>query len=197
VIKSEIAHAVSGSPFGIFEYHDVALPPRGKEHWDGMVTHNPTIQRFGSKYCLYYMGNVGDDIVTPGLNMGHPNNQRIGVAVADSPLWSLETIRQACDRCERQSFRTGFPLYSQSNPRARRRWSLLHALQDSRETETIALRWCCRSPDRHLQVAYRSFQERTQSPPSRTWRDLPVRGSFHVVRRGASTFLLHHEGSWL
>jgi hypothetical protein len=85
VNKSEIAHAVSDSPFGIFTFHDVTLPRRGKEYWDGLVTHNPTVQRFGDKYYLYYMGNTGDDIVTPGLNMVHRNNQRIGVAVADSP----------------------------------------------------------------------------------------------------------------
>lgn len=86
VVKSEIAHAVGDTPFGTFRHSDVALPRRGKEWWDGLVTHNPTVQRFDGKYYLYYMGNTGDDIVTPGLNMVHRNNQRIGVAVADSPF---------------------------------------------------------------------------------------------------------------
>ncbi|SMP43759.1 Arylsulfatase A [Neorhodopirellula lusitana] len=90
VTDSEVAHATSSSPFGPFEFKSVALPRRGKEHWDGWCTHNPTVHRFGDQYYLYYMGNTGDGVVTgtPGkesLNWKHRNNQRIGVAVADSP----------------------------------------------------------------------------------------------------------------
>ncbi|TWT85138.1 Glycosyl hydrolases family 43 [Planctomycetes bacterium CA13] len=90
VTHSEIAHAVSESPFGPFRFQDVALPPRGAEFWDGLCTHNPTVHRFADKYYLYYMGNTGDGVVTgaPGkvkLNPVHRNNQRIGVAVADNP----------------------------------------------------------------------------------------------------------------
>ncbi|MCB1120983.1 MAG: glycoside hydrolase family protein, partial [Verrucomicrobiae bacterium] len=90
VTDSEVAHAVSSSPFGPFEFKDVALPPRGAEFWDGLCTHNPTVHKFGDKYYLYYMGNTGDGVVkgSPGkeeLNWVHRNNQRIGVAVAESP----------------------------------------------------------------------------------------------------------------
>lgn len=90
VTDSEIAHAVADSPFGPYEFQDVVLPRRDREHWDGWCTHNPTVQRFGDKYYLYYMGNTGDGVVTtsPGkqkINWNHRNNQRIGVAVADSP----------------------------------------------------------------------------------------------------------------
>lgn len=90
VTHSEIAHAVARSPFGPFAFKDVALPMRGAEFWDGLCTHNPTVHRFGDKFYLYYMGNTGDGKVTgsPGkhkLNWIHRNNQRIGVAVADSP----------------------------------------------------------------------------------------------------------------
>jgi hypothetical protein len=90
VTHSEIAHAVSDSPFGPFKHVDVALPYRGEEYWDGMCTHNPTIHRFDGKYYLYYMGNRGDGAVKgkpgePELNWVHRNNQRIGVAVADDP----------------------------------------------------------------------------------------------------------------
>ncbi len=90
VTDSEIAHAVGKTPFGPFEFRDVALPRRGREFWDGLCTHNPTIHKFGGKYYLYYMGNTGDGVVTgtPGneqLNWVHRNNQRIGVAVAESP----------------------------------------------------------------------------------------------------------------
>ena len=83
---SEIAHAVSKSPYGPFEFKDVVLPPRGPAFWDGMVTHNPTIHFFNGKYYLYYMGNFGDGkVTTPQLNWTHRNNQRIGVAIADDP----------------------------------------------------------------------------------------------------------------
>ena len=87
---SEIAHAVSESPFGPFTHKDVALPIRGAEYWDGLCTHNPTVHKFNGKYYLYYMGNTGDGKIysKPGkikLNPIHRNNQRIGVAVADNP----------------------------------------------------------------------------------------------------------------
>lgn len=86
---SEIAHAVSSSPFGPFEHRDVVLPDRGAEYWDGSCTHNPTIHKFDGKYYLYYMGNTGDKKIVsePGkakINWVHRNNQRIGVAVANS-----------------------------------------------------------------------------------------------------------------
>src|ERR1700754_891363 len=52
VTASEVAHAVGASPAGPFVFHDVALPPRDRHLWDGMVTHNPTVQKFGKKYYL-------------------------------------------------------------------------------------------------------------------------------------------------
>ena len=83
---SEVAHAVSDSPFGPFKFKDVALKVRGDSYWDGMVTHNPTIHFFNGKYYLYYMGNYGDGKVTsPQLNWSHRNHQRIGVAISDDP----------------------------------------------------------------------------------------------------------------
>ena len=87
---SEIAHATSISPFGPFKHKDVALEIRDSKLWDGLCTHNPTVHKFGDKYYLYYMGNTGDGKIysKPGkikLNPIHRNNQRIGVAVADSP----------------------------------------------------------------------------------------------------------------
>lgn len=86
VTHSEVAHAVSDFPFGPFTHKKIALPRRGANYWDGMVTHNPTIHFFNGKYYLYYMGNTGDGKYNPqGLNWRHRNNQRIGVAVADNP----------------------------------------------------------------------------------------------------------------
>lgn len=84
VTHSEIAHAVSESPFGPFEFKDVALPFRGREYWDGAVTHNPTIHFFEGKYYLYYMGTTGDT-TAENQYWEHRNKQQIGVAVADNP----------------------------------------------------------------------------------------------------------------
>lgn len=84
VTHSEIAHAVSDSPFGQFEFCDVALPARGREYWDGAVTHNPTIHFFDGKYYLYYMGTTGNPDAE-NQYWEHRNKQRIGVAVADNP----------------------------------------------------------------------------------------------------------------
>jgi len=86
VTSSEVAHAVSDTPFGPFHFKDVTLPHRGAEYWDGMYTHNPTVHYFSGKYYLYYTGNFGDGKITsPQLNMTHRNNQRIGVAMAHDP----------------------------------------------------------------------------------------------------------------
>ncbi|MDG2280798.1 MAG: sucrase, partial [Flavicella sp.] len=56
---SEVAHAVSDSPFGPFKHVDVALDERGEKFWDGSVTHNPTVHKMNGKYYIYYMGNFG------------------------------------------------------------------------------------------------------------------------------------------
>ncbi len=85
VTHSEIARAVSDSPYGPFRHADVALPERDVTFWDGKCTHNPTVLRIGAKYYLYYMGNTGDRAKAQWLNWQHRNRQRIGVAVADSP----------------------------------------------------------------------------------------------------------------
>lgn len=85
VTHSEIAHAVSDSPLGPWQHHDVALPARGTNFWDGSCTHNPNIARIGGRYCLFYVGNYGDRAPGKGLNWQHRNHQRIGVAIAESP----------------------------------------------------------------------------------------------------------------
>ncbi|WP_316793357.1 glycoside hydrolase family protein [Pedobacter frigoris] len=92
VTDSKVSHAVAKSQYGPYKFADVALPVRGAQYWDGLCTHNPTIHKFGKKYYLYYMGNTGDGINPNGdnkaienLNWTHRNNQRIGVAISDSP----------------------------------------------------------------------------------------------------------------
>lgn len=84
VTHSEIAHAVSDSPFGPFTFKDVSLPFRGREFWDGAVTHNPTIHFFKGKYYLYYMGTTGSP-EAENQYWEHRNKQQIGVAIADNP----------------------------------------------------------------------------------------------------------------
>ncbi|HSI83555.1 MAG: glycoside hydrolase family protein [Candidatus Methylacidiphilales bacterium] len=88
VSHSEVAYAVADSPFGPWRHAGLALPARSGQYWDGDCTHNPTVLRAeeDGRYYLYYMGNRGDGVATPGqLNWTHRNNQRIGVAVADQP----------------------------------------------------------------------------------------------------------------
>ncbi|HSU65631.1 MAG TPA: glycoside hydrolase family protein [Tepidisphaeraceae bacterium] len=85
VTHSQVAHAVSDSPFGPFKPTGAILPARGAQFWDGLCTHNPTVIRANGKYYLYYMGDTGDGVVRHPLNWVHRNNQRIGVAVADKP----------------------------------------------------------------------------------------------------------------
>lgn len=89
MVASEIVHAVSDHPEGPFEFHDVALPARGAQYWDGQSTHNPKITKSGDTYVLFYMGSThpfddlepGDvlDLKSPYAIIGR-SNKRIGVA---------------------------------------------------------------------------------------------------------------------
>ncbi|MBC2603427.1 glycoside hydrolase family protein [Puniceicoccus vermicola] len=78
---SEIAHAVGDSLVGPFTYVETIFQrEKNSSRWDAHCFHNVTVKAFGGRYFLYYMGNRGD-----GDWWNHRNNQRIGVAVADSP----------------------------------------------------------------------------------------------------------------
>ena len=55
-VASEIVHAVADTPEGPYEFQSVVLPDRGGEFWDGRMTHNPTIHRYGDRYLLFYIG---------------------------------------------------------------------------------------------------------------------------------------------
>jgi hypothetical protein len=61
VTDSEVARAVAENPLGPYRHVEVALPRRGRQYWDGLTTHNPTVQRFGDRYYLYYMGTTADE----------------------------------------------------------------------------------------------------------------------------------------
>ena len=76
--ESEIAHYVGDTQEGPFIFSDVALTGTGKNTWDKVSVHNPTIHKVGNQYVLLYIGN--DD----GHQPPHPANQCIGMAVSNS-----------------------------------------------------------------------------------------------------------------
>lgn len=89
--NSKIVHAVSATPEGPYSYQNDVLAPRGSEYWDGMMTHNPTIHKYGNTYLLFYTGTTynaerpSKNPVSPELRLEARRNQRIGVAIASSP----------------------------------------------------------------------------------------------------------------
>jgi len=141
VTNSEVAHAVADNPLGPYRFVDVALPRRhksGTPFWDGSCTHNPTVHKFDGKYYLYYMGNTGDGKNTKGLNWSHRNNQRIGVAVADSPNGPWKRRDQ--------------PLIDISNDRS---------APDALLTTNPSI---CRGPDKKYVLVYKAVGLKTKLP---------------------------------
>lgn len=60
ITASEVVHAVSEKPEGPYRFVDIALPKRGIEYFDGLVTHNPRIIKYEDIYYLYYFGTTYD-----------------------------------------------------------------------------------------------------------------------------------------
>ena len=56
--NSEIVLAVSDKPEGPYKFVKVVLPPRGEKYWDGKMTHNPDIKKYGDTYLLFYTGTT-------------------------------------------------------------------------------------------------------------------------------------------
>lgn len=91
--NSRVVRAVADSPEGPFTYAGEVLPPRGRQYWDGLMTHNPTIHRCGDTYLLFYTGTTYDAPVPDAASPGVPTdqrlqaraNQRIGLATATDP----------------------------------------------------------------------------------------------------------------
>ena len=91
---SEVVRATSDTPEGPYEFQETLLPARGPEHWDGMMTHNPTVHKCGDRYLLFY---IGATYQPPGPTVAElvagttktPNASystiRIGMATAPSP----------------------------------------------------------------------------------------------------------------
>jgi len=78
---SRIAHTVASAPEGPFEVAE-SLDVLNGQDWASGMTHNPTVHRFGDRYYLYYTGTTCPE---PFSRDAARANQRIGVAVADSP----------------------------------------------------------------------------------------------------------------
>lgn len=81
VSHSEICIASGEKPTGPFQFEKVLLSKQEGDAWDRDCFHNPCALYHDGKYYLYYMGNHGK-----GDFWSHRNNQRIGVAWAESPL---------------------------------------------------------------------------------------------------------------
>lgn len=74
---SEIVRAVADTPTGPFEFDEIVLPARGRRHWDGLMTHNPTIHRWNGMFLLFYIGSSSETI--------QDRYGRIRIGLATSP----------------------------------------------------------------------------------------------------------------
>ena len=95
---SETARAVSKHPAGPYRHVETAIPSRGDYAWNQYNAHNVKVERFGDKWYLYHISNndggreLGEEKLIEIAARGYPhphwmtlrNNQRTGVAVADS-----------------------------------------------------------------------------------------------------------------
>lgn len=92
VTNSEIVRAVADTPVGPYKFQEIVLPIRGKEFFDGLVTHNPRIVKYKDYYLLYYFGTTYDfDIPMTNENIWADNraqeawmNKRVGMAYSKS-----------------------------------------------------------------------------------------------------------------
>lgn len=89
---SEIVRAVADRPEGPYTFAGLVLGDRGSSHWDGRMTHNPAVVRYGGKYLLFYIGTTfeGEKPDAAQLQAGPDmwpwyRQIRIGVATADAP----------------------------------------------------------------------------------------------------------------
>lgn len=94
VFASEIVCAVADRPEGPFVFQEVVIGARDNGYFDGMAAHNPSIQRCGDTWLLFYTGITypferpapgdlpegGDRVYALAWGM-----KRIGLATAPSP----------------------------------------------------------------------------------------------------------------
>lgn len=79
---SEIAHAVADKAEGPYTSLGAVLKGRGGDKWDADTIHNPTIQKVGDKYALFFIGN--NLKLAKNYDGHHASTQRIGLALSDS-----------------------------------------------------------------------------------------------------------------
>ncbi len=100
VTNSEVVRAVADSPAGPYAFEEVVLPVRGKEYFDGLVTHNPRIIKYQDFYLLYYFG-TSFDFDQPTADNPEPSqenwrkawmNKRIGLAISKSVFGPWERL---------------------------------------------------------------------------------------------------------
>lgn len=88
VTQSKIVRAESDKPEGPFSIKE-ELVALNQQEWSRKMAHNPTVKKINGKYYLFYIGTTYPDDVPsiPEKVEVHPArcNQRIGVAIADSP----------------------------------------------------------------------------------------------------------------
>ena len=77
--KSEIAHAVADNPEGPYKIIGTVLKGRGGDYWDAHTIHNPTVQKVGDQYVMFYIGNNLDR--AKDFDGHNASTQRIGMAV--------------------------------------------------------------------------------------------------------------------
>jgi len=93
-LASEVVRAVAACPEGPYEFREIILPPRGEQHWDGRMTHNPVILRRGRQYLLFYIGATFAGPLPSAEQMRQPRSAihpvtgrvAIGLATSDSIL---------------------------------------------------------------------------------------------------------------
>jgi len=100
VTNSEIVRASSDTAEGPYRFEEIALPWRHRRYFDGLATHNPSVEKFGGSYYLFHIGITYDfDIPTPERQIYESKysehrelyrqaweNKRIGLATSDSVL---------------------------------------------------------------------------------------------------------------
>lgn len=98
----EIAHAVSDTPDGPFQFQNVVLESKNKQGWDRNNAHNPYAVVVEGKICLYYIANdirnlfsfetgaYPDEQWFNDNRKDVRNSQCIGVAIADNPEGPFE-----------------------------------------------------------------------------------------------------------
>jgi len=112
--KSEIAHAVADKPEGPYQFIGTVIKGRGAEHWDAHTIHNPTVQKVGNKYVMFYIGNNLD--IAKDKNMHHAGTQRVGLAIADDLNGEWKRISDKAPILEVSSNKNDWDSYLTTNP---------------------------------------------------------------------------------